>query len=348
MNIEMGESLVASWLKHVKKCQIVQTNWKPSCFWNESEFAFVEEVLRGFNNKYHVFSTKGKGRKKQLDARRIFDGVECDVVGVEFDKCGRGVHFYGMESAFHSDGLHYKDNGRTISAKIVKTVLSLYLYFGAKDIEVGVITPIVNPKQLELVAEKIKDIRVFFRKYVRKFKCAINFYTDYDDEKMRPKIEIKSLRNEVLRPLLRQIPLVDDATEGFLRSMLFRELSLGKLPVRSALRSALRGLKCTPDEMIEKGPQCMNDIANPNLKSAISTYFKWLDDNKDFTDSAQRVPSREEVKNNKRQKPRKGAKMAYKKPQIVAKSAAKQSFVAGCVFNCRTVNGVKCETTKLK
>jgi len=40
--------------------------------------------------------------------------------------------------------------------------------------------------------------------------------------------------------------------------------------------------------------------------------------------------------------------MAYKKPQIVAKSAAKQSFVAGCVFNCRTVNGVKCETTKYK
>ena len=32
----------------------------------------------------------------------------------------------------------------------------------------------------------------------------------------------------------------------------------------------------------------------------------------------------------KRQKPREGAKMAYKKPQIVAKSAAKQSFVAGC------------------
>lgn len=32
----------------------------------------------------------------------------------------------------------------------------------------------------------------------------------------------------------------------------------------------------------------------------------------------------------KRQMPQKGAEMAYKKPQIVAKSAAKQSFVAGC------------------
>ena len=28
--------------------------------------------------------------------------------------------------------------------------------------------------------------------------------------------------------------------------------------------------------------------------------------------------------------PRKGAKMAYKKPQMVAKSSAKKSYVAGC------------------
>ena len=30
MKIEMGESLLYSWLRHVKECQIVQTNWKVS------------------------------------------------------------------------------------------------------------------------------------------------------------------------------------------------------------------------------------------------------------------------------------------------------------------------------
>ena len=34
-----------------------------------------------------------------------------------------------------------------------------------------------------------------------------------------------------------------------------------------------------------------------------------------------------------RQMPRKGAKMAYKKPQMVAKSSAKKSYVAGCPQN---------------
>lgn len=45
--------------------------------------------------------------------------------------------------------------------------------------------------------------------------------------------------------------------------------------------------------------------------------------------------------------------MAYKKPQIVAKSAAKQHFVAGCPLvtslstSCQSINR-KCETGPLK
>lgn len=35
MKIEIGESLILSWLKHVNNCQIVQLNWKPSTIaWN--------------------------------------------------------------------------------------------------------------------------------------------------------------------------------------------------------------------------------------------------------------------------------------------------------------------------
>lgn len=34
MKIEMGESLFYSWLRHVKECQIVQTNWTNSSRWD--------------------------------------------------------------------------------------------------------------------------------------------------------------------------------------------------------------------------------------------------------------------------------------------------------------------------
>ena len=33
MKIEIGESLIASYLNHVEQCKIVQTNWKVSGNW---------------------------------------------------------------------------------------------------------------------------------------------------------------------------------------------------------------------------------------------------------------------------------------------------------------------------
>jgi len=44
MKIEMGESLFYSWLRHVKECQVVQMNWKPSPSWQ----IMVEEELKQF------------------------------------------------------------------------------------------------------------------------------------------------------------------------------------------------------------------------------------------------------------------------------------------------------------
>ena len=37
MKIEIGESLISSYLSHVEQCRIVQTNWKTSSNWVLSE-----------------------------------------------------------------------------------------------------------------------------------------------------------------------------------------------------------------------------------------------------------------------------------------------------------------------
>ena len=50
MKIEIGESLALSYLKHVKKCVIYQTNWKVSSHWtinNEEKIATIFEKIRG-------------------------------------------------------------------------------------------------------------------------------------------------------------------------------------------------------------------------------------------------------------------------------------------------------------
>ena len=49
MKIEIGESLIFSWMRHVQGCPIVQTNWKPSPAWpirREPDLATDFEKMR--------------------------------------------------------------------------------------------------------------------------------------------------------------------------------------------------------------------------------------------------------------------------------------------------------------
>ena len=41
----MGESLFYSWLRHVKECQIVQTNWTTSSQWQLNNEDRLEEIM---------------------------------------------------------------------------------------------------------------------------------------------------------------------------------------------------------------------------------------------------------------------------------------------------------------
>ncbi len=54
MKIEMGESLFYSWLRHVKACQIVQTNWKVSQHWELKHEAEIEAMATfGFSESIY-------------------------------------------------------------------------------------------------------------------------------------------------------------------------------------------------------------------------------------------------------------------------------------------------------
>ncbi len=51
MKIEMGESLFYSWLRHVKECQIVQTNWTTSSQWylnHEVELGKIMDIYEKY------------------------------------------------------------------------------------------------------------------------------------------------------------------------------------------------------------------------------------------------------------------------------------------------------------
>ena len=81
VKIEMGESLFYSWLRHVKECQVVQTNWKVSSQWSVQHVDELEALMSTaadhFSEKYGY-----KIFKQNSSLSQIIQQGECDAVGV--------------------------------------------------------------------------------------------------------------------------------------------------------------------------------------------------------------------------------------------------------------------------
>ena len=136
MKIEIGESLCLSYLKHVKKCTVYQTNWKSSTQW--------AMYLKGAQEAHEVFMKLSKGYAKgdpMGESKDNFVGriikssftqflkqAEIDVLGINFIE----KRVYAIDVAYHEGGLNYQNKERTIKnlkKKLLRSYLILRSYF---------------------------------------------------------------------------------------------------------------------------------------------------------------------------------------------------------------------------
>ena len=85
MAVDVGESLVQSWLRHVKRCDIVQTNWK-SAFHFGMNRDKADDLLVKIKNDFAFFGKQSAGqiiRQLEIDALGcIIDDkkyIACDI-----------------------------------------------------------------------------------------------------------------------------------------------------------------------------------------------------------------------------------------------------------------------------
>jgi hypothetical protein len=127
MKIEIGESLIYSYLRQVMNCTITQVNWKVSTNWKyrESVFASVKELFASINTSEsfrNIFPSEISQTIKQ---------AEIDVIGVSYDTV------YAVDIAYHEKGLNYGDKEETknrVAKKILRTFLLLNLYFARQKL----------------------------------------------------------------------------------------------------------------------------------------------------------------------------------------------------------------------
>lgn len=188
MNIDIAESLLASWLRHERKCQIVQTNWKaPTWQPSDEKKVILEDAFSTVKN--HFETQRCTPIFKKLDSSdQLMKQIECDVVGVRWHDNG-GVSLHIGEIAYHAKGLNYKDTTKTRScefkviAKIIYGIFAAYYYWNIDDIEIIFASPKVHAKRAEKIIQLDESLAKIKTKLIKKFKLKrLNVYIALNDK----------------------------------------------------------------------------------------------------------------------------------------------------------------------
>lgn len=203
MKIEMGESLLQSFLKYIKICPITQTNWKSSASWNISKNN-LDSVTQLFTliQKHKDFSSVFKG----VSLEQAIKQAEVDVVGISNDK------LYMVEVAFHEFGLRYGSKVQT-KDRICKKLLRAYMiglaYFPNFSYEIIFASPKVNPATDKIIQNYFSTLMTDFGEPGK-----VEFRYIANDE----------FKQEILLPTLKASQKDSDTSDLFIRSTKLLEL----------------------------------------------------------------------------------------------------------------------------
>lgn len=204
MKIEMGESLFYSWLRHVKECQIVQTNWKVSSQWNLKHERELQEIL-DYQTKHFEKLRGYKIFKQNSSLGQILQQAESDAVGIAIQD--DGAHYYAVDVAFHEAGLCYGSKDETVMkiiAKCVRTAMCLYGYFDTKCADIIFASPKINPAIMQALTPCLDEINNTFNDLGFSFHFRLIANAEFN--------------SAVLQPILMASNGIADTSELFVRS----------------------------------------------------------------------------------------------------------------------------------
>lgn len=204
MKIEIGESLVYSWLRHVKKCQIAQMNWKPSPYWptTDDDLQVLQtEITNKFKDSpFDIF-------KKTSSLDQFFRQAEIDVIGMAYEEGKSTIYF--VDVAFHENGLTYGSKEETIARVLKKYIRSYFIFRKYFNKFSNGIIYFVTPKMsidkiYNPLIDEIGRLNICFNKY--------NFTPDFQ------LLANDRFKKEVLTPTMALCNEIADTNELFLRS----------------------------------------------------------------------------------------------------------------------------------
>jgi hypothetical protein len=155
MKIEIAESLIRSWLRHVEKCEFAELNWKPSPTWGIKQ----QDLLEYYFDRAKLLWPEAFGSNT---LNQLLKQSEVDVAGFSFTNGKSCIHF--VDVAFHAGGLNYggkEDTAKRVFKKLVRSGLLALAYFPGTVSRLYFVSPFTsNPTSLavENAIQKINEV----------------------------------------------------------------------------------------------------------------------------------------------------------------------------------------------
>ena len=204
MKIEMGESLIYSWLRHEKQCQLAQTNWKPSQYWSIDNYDELLKLFVKFDQHYK--DKYGYDVFKGCSLDQLLKQAEIDAIGIAFSESAQSI--FAVDIAYHEAGLNYGDKEKTLSKiiqKCVRTALCLFGYFNIPTGEIIFASPKINPSIEKELTPMFEDLTQLIKNLGLEFTVLL-----YCND---------AFFSGVMQPMLAKGTRIADTSELFLRSI---------------------------------------------------------------------------------------------------------------------------------
>lgn len=217
MTIDVAESLCESWLRHVKCCQIVQTNWRNSPKWDPyNEGVHQDKVEKLFENVSAYYKSKHKDFEtvfKKNTLQTLLKQSECDNFGIHIEE-GK-LTAYGIDVVFHKEGAIYSGDVRSDIPKVIKkcvrTAMCILLYTGISEGEIIFASPIMMHTHYIKLLSAIDELKNIMQE------CGFHFVVRL--------VANGDFNNEITEPLVKISHSINDGKELFLRSLQLAEIS---------------------------------------------------------------------------------------------------------------------------
>ena len=202
MKIEIGESLGYSYLRHVRQCWLVQTNWKPSSHW--PKFMDEVELEEMFLSMKQRFDPEGIVFKQTRSAVQFIQQAEIDVMGVD-----REGGVYAVDTAFHEAGLNYLGGPENrVLKKLLRAMMTLQAYHPTEtQLHICFASPKVNPGVQKPLEAMFVDLQAEYPEVV--WDLLTN----------------DAFTERLLRPTLEKAGAVSDTAELFMRAAKLMDLA---------------------------------------------------------------------------------------------------------------------------